>query len=174
MNLSLVELFCYVMGHGSQNNDGDLTHCGLTHCGLSNSMVTQPISSQVTMGLRILGLWRTEIGIGGVQVQVTKNWGKCEFNIVKNHLTWRNAENHWFELGIQIRFYGSTQRKNIVSLSLYLFECFFETLNHSRFTQQWAMIFTRQVHWPINRRSTHNSVCFVQGTYAKCRYRLAI
>ena len=121
MNLSLVELFCYVMGHGSQKNDGDLTHCGLTHCGLSNSMVTQPISSQVTMGLRILGLWRTEIGIGGVQVQVTKNWGKCEFNIVKNHFTWRNAENHWFELGIQIRFYGSTQRKNIVSLSLSIF-----------------------------------------------------
>lgn len=47
MNLSLVELFCYVMGHGDmgrQNNDGDLTHCGLTHCGLSNSMVTQPMT----------------------------------------------------------------------------------------------------------------------------------
>lgn len=47
----LVEFVCYVMGHGSQNIDGDLTHCGLTHCGLthcglSNSMVT-PISSQV-------------------------------------------------------------------------------------------------------------------------------
>jgi hypothetical protein len=43
---------------------------------------------------------------------------------------------------------GSTVLRNekTLFLSLYLFECFFETLNYSRFTQQWAMIFTRQVH----------------------------